>query len=146
MKPGDFLGLRVFCLTGNKEEPPMNNLLYVGNIPDGVTEEGIRELFSRLGRVVSMHFIKDQNSFQPKWFGFVEMASETEADEAMEALNGRMLLSRPLTVFKRNNRMAKSKPCSFCISKKTCNKPEAERQDNCRDYMLQIESEDEQQG
>ncbi len=59
----------------------------------------------------------------------------------MEALNSKMLLNRPLTVLKRNCGMPKTKLCSFCISKGTCKKPEAEREDNCKDYMLKIESE-----
>lgn len=119
----------------------MSKTLYVGNIPFGVAEEYIKELLCKIGQVVSMRFMTDRRSFQPKWFGFVEMASEAEANKAMKALNGRMLLNRPLTVLKRKNGMPKPKLCSFCIAKGTCNKPEAERESDCKGYMLKTESE-----
>jgi hypothetical protein len=61
----------------------------------------------------------------------------------MEALNGKMSSNRPLTKLKRNRGMQKSKLCSFCISKATCKKPEAERENNCKDYMHKKESENE---
>ena len=56
----------------------MSNTLYVGNIPFGVAEEYIKELLCKIGQVVSMRFMTDRHSIQPKWFGFVEMASEAE--------------------------------------------------------------------
>lgn len=108
-----------------------------------MAEEYIKELLCRIEQVVSMRFLTDRHSFQPKWFGFVEMASQAEAKKALEALNGKMLLNRPLTILKRNRGMPKSKICSFCISKETCKKPETERKNNCKDYMLKIESENE---
>jgi RNA recognition motif-containing protein len=122
----------------------ISNRIYIGDISFGVAEEYIKEFLCGTGRVISMHFMKDRHSFQPKWFGFVEMASEAEAKKAMEALNGKMLLNRPLIILKRNigmTKMPKTKPCSFCIAKGTCNKPEAERESNCKDYMLKTKSE-----
>jgi RNA recognition motif-containing protein len=121
----------------------MNNVFYVGKSPFGVTEEDIKELLYRIGRVVSMRFIADRHSFRPKWFGFVEMASEAEVNKVMEVLGGKMLLNRHLTTLKRNRAMLESKLCSFCISKETCKKPETERDNNCSDYMLKTESENE---
>ena len=56
----------------------MNNTLYIGNIPFGVAEEYIKELLCKMGQAVSMKFVTDQYSFQPKWFGFVEMATAAE--------------------------------------------------------------------
>ncbi len=56
----------------------MNNILYVGKIPFGVAEEYINQFLGRIEHVVSMRFLSDRHSFQPKWFGFVEMASEAE--------------------------------------------------------------------
>lgn len=121
----------------------MSTTLYIGNIPFGVAEDYIKELLCKIGQVVSMRFVTDKYSFQPKWFGFVEMATAAEANKAMKALNGKMLFDRTLIVLKRNNRMTKSKLCSFCISKETCKKPEAERENNCEDYMLRTNSEKE---
>ena len=48
-----------------------------------------------------------------------------------------------LTVLKQKSKIPDTKLCSFCISKGTCKKPEAERVNNCKDYMLKIESEQE---
>ncbi|HET6420670.1 MAG TPA: RNA-binding protein [Geobacteraceae bacterium] len=121
----------------------MSTTLYIGNIPFGVAEECIKELLCKIGQVVSMRFMTDQYSFQPKWFGFVEMATVAEAKKAMKALNGKMLLNRPLIVLQRNNKAPVTKPCSFCIAKRTCNKPEAERNNKCNDYMLKTGSEKE---
>ncbi len=114
----------------------MSTTLYIGNIPFGVAEEYIKELLCKIGQVVSMRFMTDQYSFQPKWFGFVEMATAEEANEAMKVLNGKMLLNRPIIVLQRINRTPETKPCSFCIAKGTCNKPETERTKYCKDYML----------
>jgi RNA recognition motif-containing protein len=119
----------------------MSNILYVGNIPFGVAEKSIRELLGKIGRVVSMRLLSDRHSFQPKWSGIVEMSCEAEATKAIEALNGKMLRNEPLTVLKQESGSPDSKPCSFCISKGTCKKPDAERVNNCTDYMLKIESE-----
>jgi hypothetical protein len=52
-----------------------------------------------------------------------------------------MLLNKPLTTLKRNRGMLENKLCSFCISKEWCKKPETERKNNCKDYMLKTESE-----
>jgi RNA recognition motif-containing protein len=67
---------------------PISSILYIGNIPLGVAEEYINELLYKIEHVVSMRFFTDRRSFQPKWFGFVEMASEAEAKKAMEDLKG----------------------------------------------------------
>jgi RNA recognition motif-containing protein len=119
----------------------MSNILYVGNIPFGVEEKNIRELLGKIGRVVSMRLLTDRHAFQPKWSGFVEMSSEAEATKAIEALNGKMLRNEPITVLKQESGLPDSKPCPFCISKGTCKKPDGERVNNCKDYMLKIESE-----
>ncbi len=72
-----------------------------------------------------------------------EMAKVAEANTAKEALDGKILSDRPLIVLKRSKLMPKSKLCSFCISKETCNKPEAERDKSCKEYMLRTNSEKE---
>jgi RNA recognition motif-containing protein len=125
-----------FVLPAAKGGQPMSTTIYIGNIPFDVAEEYIEEFLCKIGQVVSMRFMTDKYSFQPKWFGFVEMGTAAEANKAMKVLNGKMLLNRPPIVLQRNNRTPETKQCSFCIAKGTCNKPEAERTKNCKDYML----------
>ncbi len=72
----------------------MSNILYVGNIPFGVAEEYINELLCKTEQLVSMRFLTDRHSFQPKWFGFVEMASEAEAKKALAAHHSHQTLVR----------------------------------------------------
>lgn len=76
----------------------MEKKLYVGNISFQATEEDIRELFAGKGAVDSVKIITDQFSGKPKGFGFVEMATEEDAKNAIEALNGTTFMDRPITV------------------------------------------------
>ena len=76
----------------------MGNKLYVGNISFKVTEEEIHDLFAGIGNVVSARLITDPHTGRPKGFGFVEMGSDEEAKKAIEALNGKVLDERALTV------------------------------------------------
>lgn len=76
----------------------MAKKLYVGNISFKATEDDIKDLFSKTGNVESVKLITDAHTGQPKGFGFVEMASEEEAQKAITALNGTMFMERALTV------------------------------------------------
>lgn len=71
--------------------------LYVGNLASTVTDTQLQSLFAEHGPVNSAKVIRDQNSGQPRGFGFVEMA-DVEAKRAMELLNGKDIEGRPLTV------------------------------------------------
>ena len=73
----------------------MAQRLYVGNLPFSATEDQIRDLFSEHGQVQSVNLISDRDTGRLRGFGFVEMEG---ADQAIEALNGRELDGRPLTV------------------------------------------------
>ena len=73
----------------------MAQKLYVGNLPFSATEDQIRDLFSEHGDVQSVSLISDRETGRPRGFGFVEMDG---ADQAIEALNGRDLDGRALTV------------------------------------------------
>jgi RNA recognition motif-containing protein len=68
------------------------NKLFVGNLSYSVTSEELNELFSNYGEVVEAKVI------ERKGFGFVEMSSKSEADEAKEALNGKDFSGRSLNV------------------------------------------------
>ncbi len=72
--------------------------LYVGNLPYDVTEEDLEQLFQQHGTVESVAVIQDRETGRSKGFGFVEMASDPEAQGAIEALNGQDFGGRALTV------------------------------------------------
>jgi cold-inducible RNA-binding protein len=76
----------------------MGKKLYVGNLPYGVSESDLAQLFAEHGTVESAAIITDKNTGQSKGFGFVEMSTEQEAQAAIAALNGRDQGGRPLTV------------------------------------------------
>jgi RNA recognition motif-containing protein len=76
----------------------MGRKLYVGNLPYSATETSLREAFSAKGTVDSCTVITDRDTGQSKGFGFVEMSSDSEAQQAMQALNGTTLDGRQIKV------------------------------------------------
>jgi RNA recognition motif-containing protein len=76
----------------------MGRKLYVGNLPYSATETSLREAFSANGTVDSVTVITDRDTGQSKGFAFVEMASDGEAQRAMQALNGTTLDGRQIKV------------------------------------------------
>jgi RNA recognition motif-containing protein len=76
----------------------MNNKLYVGGLPYSVTDGKLQELFSAHGTVESARVIADKFTGQSRGFGFVEMASGSEAQAAISSLNGTQYEGRSLVV------------------------------------------------
>ncbi len=76
----------------------MNPKLYVGNLPFGASEEDLKKLFSEVGEVQSVKILIDAYSGRPRGFGFIEMASEADAEKAISQLNGKKFMDRTLTV------------------------------------------------
>jgi RNA recognition motif-containing protein len=76
----------------------MGSKLYVGGLPYSVTEGRLQEIFSAHGSVESANVISDKFTGQSRGFGFVEMSSSSEAQKAIESLNGTQLDGRTLTV------------------------------------------------
>ncbi|OLB94626.1 MAG: hypothetical protein AUH30_17265 [Candidatus Rokubacteria bacterium 13_1_40CM_68_15] len=76
----------------------MASKLYVGGLSYSTTSEGLREFFAQSGNVLSATVITDRFSGQSRGFGFVEMASAEEAQNAISQLNGRELDGRRITV------------------------------------------------
>jgi len=76
----------------------MGNKIFVGNLSWEATEGELNELFAASGQVTSVKIVTDKFTSQPKGFAFVEMATDAEAQKAVEALNGTMLKDRALTV------------------------------------------------
>jgi len=72
--------------------------LYVGNLPHAVTDEELRQVFVAYGTVKSAMVIMDQTTEKSRGFGFVEMSQMTEGLAAIQALNGKPLQGRSLTV------------------------------------------------
>jgi RNA recognition motif-containing protein len=72
--------------------------LYVGNLSYSVTSEGLEELFAQFGEVRSAQVIQDRDTGRSKGFGFVEMADDNAAREAINALHDKEHDGRPLTV------------------------------------------------
>ena len=75
-----------------------SNKLYVGGLPYSVTEDRLEELFSAHGTVESAKVITDRMTGRSRGFGFVEMSSQEEAQQAIDKLNGTDLEGRSLTV------------------------------------------------
>ena len=76
----------------------MYKKLYVGNLAYSMTEDDVREAFSKIGEVLSAKIITDGESGRSKGFGFVEMASDEDGAKAISALNGTSVLDRTITV------------------------------------------------
>jgi len=72
--------------------------IYVGNLSYQLTEEQLREAFAAFGEVSSAKIIMDRATGQPKGFGFVEMPSKEEAEEAIRQLDGNPLSGRNVRV------------------------------------------------
>ena len=72
--------------------------LYVGNLPFSARDDGLQELFSQAGTVVSANVITDRESGRSKGFGFVEMADNASADKAIKGLNETAMGGRNLKV------------------------------------------------
>ena len=76
----------------------MATKLYVGNLSYQTTDQQLHELFSEAGNVASAQVVTDRYTGEARGFGFVEMASEDEAQQAIAAINGRNVGGRALVV------------------------------------------------
>lgn len=76
----------------------MAKKLYVGSLPYSVTDDLLKEHFSQAGAVESAQVIIDRQSGRSKGFGFVEMATEKDAQKAIEMFNGQDLDGRTIVV------------------------------------------------
>jgi len=72
--------------------------IYVGNLSYEVTEQDLRQEFGAFGEVASVNIITDRDSGRTKGFGFVEMASKSEAEAAITGLNGKIIKERTIVV------------------------------------------------
>lgn len=75
-----------------------NRKLYVGGLPYSVSDTGLGDLFTEYGTVCSARVITDRMTGRSRGFGFVEMETPEEAQEAIKNLDGTQLEGRSLTV------------------------------------------------
>jgi len=76
----------------------MNNKLYVGNLSFHLTSDDLHEYFSQAGTVESAKVIEDRDTGRSRGFGFVEMATEEEAQSAIAQFNGEDFEGRNIVV------------------------------------------------
>jgi len=76
----------------------MGRKLYVGNLPYETGEAELQELFARAGAVEKVTVMRDATTGRARGFGFVEMGSDSEAQQAISELNDYQLGGRGLTV------------------------------------------------
>ncbi len=76
----------------------MGKKLYVGNLSYGVTNQSLEEMFAEFGAVRSAQVIQDRDTGRSKGFGFVEMADENGARDAINGLHEKEFDGRRLTV------------------------------------------------
>lgn len=76
----------------------MAKKLYVGGLSYDTTQESLKTHFAQAGTVETATVIMDKMSGRSKGFGFVEMATDEDAQKAIEMFNGKEFEGRPLTV------------------------------------------------
>ena len=72
--------------------------IFVGNLSFGTTEDTLRSAFEPYGSVDNVNIIRDRDTGQPRGFAFVEMSNDSEANNAINALNGKDIDGRSLNV------------------------------------------------
>ncbi|MBP7861042.1 RNA-binding protein [bacterium] len=76
----------------------MNNKLFVGNLAYQTSDAELQELFAEHGAVNSVQVAKDRETGRSRGFAFVEMGTQSEAEAAIKALNGREVRGRQISV------------------------------------------------
>lgn len=76
----------------------MSKKIYVGNLSFETSSNGLEQLFAEMGTVESATLITDRMTGRSRGFGFVEMSTQEEAEQAIKQLNGKEVDGRELTV------------------------------------------------
>jgi hypothetical protein len=76
----------------------MGNKLYVGNLPYQMRDSDLEQAFGQFGQVTSAKVMMERETGRSKGFGFVEMASDAEAQAAINGMNGQPLGGRSVVV------------------------------------------------
>lgn len=72
--------------------------IYVSNLSFNIQDEDLKSFFTPFGEVTSAKIINDRDTGRSRGFGFVEMADDAASQEAITALNGKVVNDRALTV------------------------------------------------
>lgn len=72
--------------------------IYVGNLSYQIKADSLKVMFDEFGEVASVKIIKDRFTGRSKCFGFVEMPSNSEADQAIKSLNGKFIEGKNIKV------------------------------------------------
>ena len=83
----------------------MAQTIYVGNLNPAIDEEDIEILFARYGQVFEVHIVYDEEG-KSRGFAFVEMLNPNEADDAIEALDGRYWKGQRIRVSEKRRKRA----------------------------------------
>lgn len=76
----------------------MSVKVFVGNLPFGVTDEKLKEEFTRFGNVESARVVTDKHTGRSRGYGFVEFADQGSADASIVGMNSQPMEGRNLTV------------------------------------------------
>jgi len=76
----------------------MSNKLFFGNLSFNTTENDLQDAFAAHGTVMETNLMMDRETGRPRGFGFITMSTPEEAQKAIDALNGKELGGRALTV------------------------------------------------
>ncbi|KAF2140932.1 uncharacterized protein K452DRAFT_327238 [Aplosporella prunicola CBS 121167] len=110
--------------------PPQDKggrVVFIGNIPYGVSEELITETLSRVGNVITFRLVYDKDTGRPKGFGFAEFSDAEEAGSAVRNLNDYELMGRKLRVDYSNDNGAgeSAPPASYALQQMQMQQPSA---------------------
>jgi RNA recognition motif-containing protein len=87
----------------------MGTRLYVGNLSYNVSEAELKDVFAEDGRnVKEVKVVLDRDTGRPRGFAFVEMETDADATAAIETLNGREIMGRPISVSEARERAPRS--------------------------------------
>jgi RNA recognition motif-containing protein len=87
--------------------------IYIGNLPFNIKKNELEDMFAEFGEVQEAKIIFDRYTSQSKGFGFVEMPSNSEADQAIKALNGKFMNGRTIKVNPADSGRKKTRRSSF---------------------------------
>ena len=76
----------------------MNNKLFVGNLSFNTTENDLQDAFAPHGTVIEANLVVDRTTSRSRGFGFVTMSTDEEAQKAVEAMTGKSIDGRAVTV------------------------------------------------
>jgi RNA recognition motif-containing protein len=88
--------LKMVTAKNERKEFLMN--IYIGNLSYKLTEDNLRAMFVEFGEVESAKIIMDRFTGRSRGFGFIEMPNNSEADQAIKALNGKFIEGQNIKV------------------------------------------------